>query len=548
MTTEWLLSSHNTQESSGVAAPMSITALVNSVNSQLLWFLEQLGGDISDFEPPLEAITIVQGQGYGNMTFYARNMNRVLPTDPESVGVPKEVFPEMAKAPFKRMVRLPFRFYRTYKWKVRYDEQELPATQEQLQALYQRLRADELGLDELWPLFEPDFLERCIIIDLARIMSAVMVMVLDNILRAQAPQLLNLFTGMETSTSLIGQRIWELREQAEACGAEVTQLLRAGEVSLDAYRALPAAAPFVAAVEGFLVEYGHRGFGRELDFEAERLLDRPDLVLLAVAGQLDNGQPPAERARASRAQGDEALRKTNMLLRPLWRRALDWGQRLIARRERFKSTLALSQAMFGLATRRLAREFYPHQSDDILFFYTYPEFLEFVYSRGEKRVAMEILQLRRDELQLHKHQPPPPELIWYNPETHHWRPVFEGEEIAEDTALRTRFEGIPASAGSGPVTGLALVTNDPLEAGRRLLELQGTVILVTRLTDPAWSSLFARLTAVVTELGGVISHAAIVARENGLPAVVGAADVTRWVRNGQRVRVDGATGVVEILE
>ena len=71
---------------------------------------------------------------------------------------------------------------------------------------------------------------------------------------------------------------------------------------------------------------------------------------------------------------------------------------------------------------------------------------------------------------------------------------------------------------------------------------------VTRLTDPAWSSLFRRLSAVVTELGGVVSHAAIVARENGLPAVVGVPEVTRWVRDGQRLRVDGATGAVNIVD
>jgi phosphohistidine swiveling domain-containing protein len=72
-------------------------------------------------------------------------------------------------------------------------------------------------------------------------------------------------------------------------------------------------------------------------------------------------------------------------------------------------------------------------------------------------------------------------------------------------------------------------------------------VLITRLTDPAWSSLFRRLSAVVTELGGVISHAAIVARENGLPAVVGVPGITRRVRDGQRLRVDGAAGTVEVL-
>ncbi|RMF35055.1 MAG: phosphoenolpyruvate carboxykinase, partial [Chloroflexi bacterium] len=121
------------------------------------------------------------------------------------------------------------------------------------------------------------------------------------------------------------------------------------------------------------------------------------------------------------------------------------------------------------------------------------------------------------------------------------------EEAATATPA-TRLEGIAASAGSGPAEGIAVVTNDPLDAGRRLLEMDEPVVLVTRLTDPAWSGLFRRLSAVVTELGGVISHAAIVARENGLPAVVGIPEVTRRIRDGQRLRVDGATGIVEILE
>jgi phosphohistidine swiveling domain-containing protein len=71
-------------------------------------------------------------------------------------------------------------------------------------------------------------------------------------------------------------------------------------------------------------------------------------------------------------------------------------------------------------------------------------------------------------------------------------------------------------------------------------------VLVTHVTDPVWSSLFRRLTAVVTEMGGAISHAAIVARENGIPAVVGVPDATRWIRDGEWVRVDGAAGTVEI--
>ncbi len=159
---------------------------------------------------------------------------------------------------------------------------------------------------------------------------------------------------------------------------------------------------------------------------------------------------------------------------------------------------------------------------------------------------MDILERRRAEYELHRNQPPPPELIWYNPETGYWRPAGEAEKVTP-AGLVTHFQGIPASPGEGPVEGIALVTNDPLEAGRRLLRMEGPVILVTRLTDPAWSGLFRRLSGVVTELGGVISHAAIVARENGLPAVVGVAGVTRHIRDGQRLRLDGRSGIVEVL-
>jgi len=74
------------------------------------------------------------------------------------------------------------------------------------------------------------------------------------------------------------------------------------------------------------------------------------------------------------------------------------------------------------------------------------------------------------------------------------------------------------------------------------------VVLVTHATDPAWSSLFGRLTAVVTEMGGAVSHVAVVARESGIPAVVGAHEATRRIRDGQRVRVDGAAGTIEAIE
>ena len=72
-------------------------------------------------------------------------------------------------------------------------------------------------------------------------------------------------------------------------------------------------------------------------------------------------------------------------------------------------------------------------------------------------------------------------------------------------------------------------------------------ILVCRMTNPAWVVLFSKIKGVVTDAGGVLSHTAVVAREFGLPAVVGSADATVRIKSGDRVRVNGNTGIVEIL-
>ena len=72
-------------------------------------------------------------------------------------------------------------------------------------------------------------------------------------------------------------------------------------------------------------------------------------------------------------------------------------------------------------------------------------------------------------------------------------------------------------------------------------------ILVTAYTDPSWSPLFVAIEGLVTEVGGLMTHGAVIAREYGLPAVVGVEQATRRIRDGQRIRVHGTDGYVEIL-
>ena len=93
---------------------------------------------------------------------------------------------------------------------------------------------------------------------------------------------------------------------------------------------------------------------------------------------------------------------------------------------------------------------------------------------------------------------------------------------------------------AGRVTATARVIRDP-----RKETLAPGEILVARHTDPGWIAVFSQASAIVVERGSLLSHSAIVARELGIPCVVGLKNATQWIEDGQQINVDGATGVVE---
>jgi pyruvate,water dikinase len=101
--------------------------------------------------------------------------------------------------------------------------------------------------------------------------------------------------------------------------------------------------------------------------------------------------------------------------------------------------------------------------------------------------------------------------------------------------------GLPVSAGT--IEGRARVILDMADA-----DLETGDILVTAYTDPSWTPLFVAIKGLVTEIGGLMTHGAVIAREYGLPAVVGVEHATRRIRDGQRIRVHGTAGYVEILD
>ena len=124
-----------------------------------------------------------------------------------------------------------------------------------------------------------------------------------------------------------------------------------------------------------------------------------------------------------------------------------------------------------------------------------------------------------------------------------WRGTPEPHAAASGEAERDLSEVTGVAASSGVVEGIVAVISDP-----GIEELPANGVLVCRATDPSWVAQFMLASGVVIDVGSSGSHGAIVARELGLPAVVGTGDATARLRTGDRVRVDGSSGVVSILE
>ncbi len=99
-------------------------------------------------------------------------------------------------------------------------------------------------------------------------------------------------------------------------------------------------------------------------------------------------------------------------------------------------------------------------------------------------------------------------------------------------------------ASRGRVTGLVVVADDPTDAANKMGLIDGPVILVTSMTNPAWLPVMIRARGVVTNSGGRLSHAAIVCREWGIPCIVGTRNATERLRDRTRITIDGLSGEI----
>jgi pyruvate,water dikinase len=169
------------------------------------------------------------------------------------------------------------------------------------------------------------------------------------------------------------------------------------------------------------------------------------------------------------------------------------------------------------------------REEEDIFYLTFQELHDVVRTN---KVENQLIDQRRDAFRSYQALTPPRVL------------TSDGEAVAgayrRDDVPAGALVGLPVSAGV--IEGRARVILDLGEA-----ELEPGDILVTAHTDPSWSPLFVAIAGLVTEVGGLMTHGAVIAREYGLPAVVGVDQATRLIPAGERIRVNGTDGYIEFL-
>ncbi len=294
--------------------------------------------------------------------------------------------------------------------------------------------------------------------------------------------------------------------------------------------------PTKVALGRFMDAYGHRGV-REPEIAAPRWAEDPTMLFAALRLHLtnDEGLPLvalSERQKTIRDEAEaEVMQLVPLVTRPALRRLLEAVRRLTRTRERLRGRVIEVLGMYRRvaldASRRLESQ-EPEAGSDAAFFLTVEE-LRHVLESSTEHVSL-FVQRRRAEFDRNRALPDPPgTFVGYPP------PIDSFD--AETRLLR----GLAASAGTAE--GKARVLGDPGDA----IDLRPGEVLVVPAADVGWAPLFPTAVAVVTELGGPLSHAAIVLREYGVPAVVNVHQATAVIRNGDLVRVDGEKGEVELL-
>jgi pyruvate,water dikinase len=321
--------------------------------------------------------------------------------------------------------------------------------------------------------------------------------------------------------------------------------LIAGEQRREALVALPGGEALFSALDRFLGRFGMRGPG-EIDIGQPRYRDDPGVILRVIAGALHAGAPGGHRAHHNKmkALGDAAVGQlTDAARRGPWgwlrapavRRLATVYRQLFALREHPKfgmiRLLDLGLGAARQAGEELVRAGRLGAADDA-FMLSLPELITALETPEPADLRALTRQRREEQARFAKLDPP--------------RVMMSGgarvlAPIRRDHLPPGALVGVAASGGV--VEGVARVILDP-----NTDTLKHGEILVAPFTDPGWTPLFVHAAAVVIDVGGLMTHGSVVAREYGIPAVVSVDEGTRTIKTGDRLLVNGDQGVVLIRE
>jgi phosphohistidine swiveling domain-containing protein len=345
-------------------------------------------------------------------------------------------------------------------------------------------------------------------------------------------------------TTQMNLALWRLSQKvrADATSKRLLQSMPAARLAQD-YQQGTLPAPLQEGLTGFLQEYGHQGIC-ELDLGVPRWSEDPAYVLDLLTGYLEieeskhapdlQLQRTDHSARAMIETLSRRVKQKHWLRGQLVRFCLQRAHALAGFREmtRFVAGLFLAQAreLLWPVGEELARAGRLTQAADI-FFLTFPEAHAGLAGadlrpRVSERQAAFARELGR------RHVP----LVLLSDGT---EPTAQPQKTQSTAQKEGTLQGTPASPGIA--TALARVILDPHDT-----RLEPGEILVAPSTDPGWTPLFLKASGLVMEVGGAMAHGAIVAREYGIPAVVGVAGATKRIVTGSRVRIDGTAGTVVI--
>jgi len=296
------------------------------------------------------------------------------------------------------------------------------------------------------------------------------------------------------------------------------------------------------AISAYLDKYGMRCVG-EIDVTNTRWSENPAILVPLILSNIRNFEPHASQRKFEQGR-QEASKKERELLDRLkqlpdgepkaeeTKRMISLVRNFIGYREYPKYGLVSRYFVYKQAllkeADRLVRVNVIHEKEDI-YYLTFQELHEVVRTN---QLAYPIVRKRKDEYKSYEKLTPP-------------RVITSEGEIPAGAYKR---ENLPA----GAIVGLA-VSSGVIEGRARVIlnmedaALEAGDILVTAFTDPSWTPLFVSIKGLVTEVGGLMTHGAVIAREYGLPAVVGVENATQLIKDGQRIRVHGTEGYVEIL-